>query len=99
MAFPGCLVVEAATEAESVALIMSQSPHVVVIDSGLSASKQLAATRHLKQLQPSLQIVIWSAQDWKRYRTDALAAGASAYVLKEETQDNLLDVLTAMLAT
>lgn len=99
MAFPRCLVVEAATKAESVALVMSRSPHVVVIDIGPPVTKQLEIARHLKQLQPSLQIVIWSVQDWKRYRSDALAAGASAYVLKEETQDNLLNVLTAMLST
>ena len=35
--------------------------------------------------------------DWQSYRADALAVGISAYVLKEDPQDKLLTVLSAML--
>jgi DNA-binding NarL/FixJ family response regulator len=97
MAFPRTQVIEAAAE-EAVALLESRSPCVVVIDIGPPAGERLEVVRHIKTVQPAAQIVVWSVHEWETYRADALAAGATAYVLKEEAQENLLSVLKAMLS-
>jgi len=97
IAFPHYLVIEAAGE-EAVAIVLRQSPCLVIIDMGIEAKTQLEVARRIKSVQPAVQIVVWTIHDWQSYRTDALAAGASAYVLKEANQDNLLTVLVDMLA-
>jgi len=97
MAFPRYQVIEAADE-EAAAMVLSQSPRLSIIDIGPPAPERLEVVRRIKTVQPSAQIVVWSIHDWENYRADALAAGATTYVLKEETQDELLSVLAAMLA-
>jgi DNA-binding NarL/FixJ family response regulator len=98
MAFPHHQILEAAGGDEAVATLLIQSPRVVIIDIGAQAMKQLEVARRIKAVQPSVQIMVWTIHDWENYRADALAAGATAYVLKEETQNELLTVLTTMLA-
>lgn len=99
MAFARYQVIEAASSEQAVAMALSQSPCLIVIDIGPPAMEQLEIVRRLKAVLSSAQIVVWTVHDWENYRADALAAGAAAYVLKEETQDELLAVLAAMLAT
>ncbi|NWG75180.1 MAG: response regulator transcription factor [Rubrivivax sp.] len=98
MAFPHYQVIEAAGSEEAIALVLSQSPRVVILDIGPPAAERLGMARHIKTIQPSVQIVVWTVHEWESYRADALAAGATAYVLKEETPDKLLSVLTALLS-
>ncbi len=97
MAFPRYLVIEATRE-EAVAIALSKLPCLVIIDMGVEAKAQLDVARRIKAVQPDVQIVVWTMHDWQSYRTDALAAGATAYVLKEASQDNLLTVLVDMLS-
>lgn len=97
MAFPHYLVIEAAGE-EAVTIVLSKLPRLVIIDMGVDAKAQLEVARRIKAVQPAVEIVVWTMHDWQSYRTDALAAGATAYVLKEASQDNLLTTLVDMLA-
>jgi DNA-binding NarL/FixJ family response regulator len=98
MAFPHHQVFEAVTGEEAVSMVLGQVPRLIIIDIGPPMPERLEIVRRIKTVQPSAQIVIWTIHDWENYRADALAAGATAYVLKEETQDKLLSVLAAMLA-
>jgi DNA-binding NarL/FixJ family response regulator len=97
MAFPQYRVVEAAGSQEAEAVVLSVSPCLVVVDIGPPAVERLEVIRRIRAVQPLAKIVGWSIHDWQTYRADALAAGATAYVLKEDTQDKLLTVLSAML--
>jgi DNA-binding NarL/FixJ family response regulator len=98
IAFAPYQVIEAAGSEEAVTAVLSLSPHLVVIDIGPPATEQLEVVRRIKTIQPSMQIVVWTIHDWQDYRADALAAGATAYVLKEETPEKLLSALTIILA-
>ena len=97
MAFPQYRVVEVAGSQESEAMVLSTSPFLIVVDIGPPAVERLEVIQRIKAVQPLAKIVVWSIHDWQSYQADALAAGATAYVLKEETQDRLLTVLSAML--
>ena len=97
MTFPKYKVIEAAGSQEAEAVVLSSSPFLVVVDIGPPAVERLEVIQRIKTVQPLAKIVVWSIHDWESYRADDLAAGATAYVLKEDTQDKLLTVLSAML--
>jgi DNA-binding NarL/FixJ family response regulator len=97
MIFPKYKVIEAAGSREAEAVVLSSSPVLIVVDIGPPAVERLEVIQRIKAVQPLAKIVVWSIHDWQSYQADALAAGATAYVLKEETQDKLLTVLSAML--
>jgi two-component system invasion response regulator UvrY len=97
MAFPQYRVVEVAGSQEAEAMVLSASPFLIVVDIGPPAVERLEVIQRIKAVQPLAKIVVWSIHDWESYQADALAAGATAYVLKEETQDKLMTVLSAML--
>ena len=97
MAFPKYQVVEAAGSQEAEAVVLSASPFLIVVDIGPPAVERLEVIQRIKAVQPLAKIVVWSIHDWQSYQADALAAGATAYVLKEDTQDKLLTVLSTML--
>jgi two-component system invasion response regulator UvrY len=97
MTFPKYQFIEAASSQEAEAVVRSSSPALIIVDIGPSAAEWFEVIQHIKAVQPLAKIVVWSIHDWESYQADALAAGATAYVLKEDTQDKLLTVLSAML--
>jgi len=97
MTFPKYKVIEATGSQEAEAAVLSSLPVLIVVDIGPPAVEQLEVIQRIKAVQPLVKIVVWSIHDWESYQADALAAGATAYVLKEDTQDKLLTVLSAML--
>jgi DNA-binding NarL/FixJ family response regulator len=99
MVFPRFEIIEAAVAEEVMATVLHRSPGLVLMDIGPLATEWLEVARRIKAVRPFTQIVVWAMHDWESYRADALAAGATAYVLKEETQDQLLSVLAAILST
>jgi DNA-binding NarL/FixJ family response regulator len=97
MAFPKYQVIETAGSQGAEAVVLSSLPALIVIDIGPPAIERLDVIQRIRAVQPLARIVVWSIHDWETYQADALAAGATAYVLKEDTQDRLLTVLSAML--
>jgi DNA-binding NarL/FixJ family response regulator len=97
MTFPKYRVIEVTGNQEAEAMVLSSSPALIVVDIGPPAVEQLEVIRSIKAVQPLARIVVWSIHDWQSYQADALAAGATAYVLKEESQEKLMTVLSAML--
>ncbi len=96
--FPQCRVIEAASGEEAVALIQIESPRLVVMDITLPGMSGIEATRQIKAILPSAQIVILTIHEDDTHRADATAAGASAYVSKRAMQTELLPTLAALLA-
>jgi DNA-binding NarL/FixJ family response regulator len=96
--FPQCRVIEAASGEEAMALIRTESPRLVVMDITLPGMNGIEATRQIKASLPSVQIVMLTIHEDDTYRTDATAAGASAYVPKRVMQTELVLTLAALLA-
>lgn len=97
LAFPAWSIIEAADEKTALALARDQRLRASVIDLGWPARGWLELARHLKAARPEAQLVVWTMHDGEHYRLDALAAGATAYVLKQETEDKLLAELRTIL--
>jgi DNA-binding NarL/FixJ family response regulator len=96
--FPQCRVIEAASGEEAVALVQIESPRLVVMDITLPGMSGIEATRQIKAILPSAQIVMLTIHEDDTHRADATAAGASAYVSKRAMQTELLPTLAALLA-
>jgi len=69
------------------------APDVVVLDLGLPGMNGIEVMRQLKRRWPELLIVVLTAEGSEFRAREALAAGASAYVLKKSAQRVLHDAL------
>ncbi|WP_328426538.1 response regulator transcription factor [Micromonospora sp. NBC_00389] len=91
---------EAATGAEAVTLARAHRPHVVLMDirmpvlDGIDATRQIATTRGLQ----TVRILILTTYDTDAYVYDALAAGASGFLLKDAGPAELLHAIRVIAA-
>ncbi|MCC7381923.1 MAG: response regulator transcription factor [Deltaproteobacteria bacterium] len=88
--FPGIVVSEAATCEELLAKVRSAPLDVVILDVALGSENGLSALPTLKEINPTLPIVVLSMYGDRQFVIRALAAGASAYLTKERAADDEL---------
>ena len=96
--FPSCHVIEAASGEESIDIAKEMTPSIVLMDIGLPGMNGIEATRCIKAVVPSTQIVMLTIHEVNSYRADAAEAGASAFVPKRTMQKELIPVLTDLLS-
>lgn len=96
--FPEYIVLEAANGEEAVTLASKQSLTLTLMDVSLPGMTGIEATRRIKQIQPQTLIVIISIHEATVYQTDALAAGANAFIPKLTMHTGLSRVLPNLLA-
>jgi two-component system, NarL family, response regulator NreC len=92
------IVGEAATGLEAVELIERLQPDVLVVDIMMPELNGLEVTRQVKRRWPKTDIVILSMHENEAYVVEALRAGASAYVLKKSTAQELVHAICQCLA-
>jgi DNA-binding NarL/FixJ family response regulator len=97
--FPQCRVIEASSGEDAVALARTESPHLAVMDIRLPGMSGIEATRQIKAISPSVQVVMLTIHEDDSYRADATAAGASAYVEKQAMHTKLIPTLAALLTS
>jgi DNA-binding NarL/FixJ family response regulator len=73
-------------------------PDVVVLDVRMPAIDGLEACRRLKAAVPRVEVIVLTADDDANVRHKAIAAGASAFVLKIRAADDLLPAVAKALA-
>jgi DNA-binding NarL/FixJ family response regulator len=84
---------EAADGATAVDLAGLLSPDVVLMDVNLPVLDGITATRELAARVPQVAVVILSLHDDQATIDRAIAAGAAAFVGKQETDGNLLGAI------
>ena len=84
---------EAPDGAEAIELAHSLHPDVLVMDLRMRHMDGIAATRRLHATDPSVRVVVLSLQDDAATREAAAAAGAHAFVGKQEGSEQLLAVI------
>lgn len=87
---------EADEGTEAVELATALQPDVVVMDVRMRGLDGIGATRNLQDMLPGTRVVILSMHDDLNTRTAAQAAGASAFVGKQEGIGRLFDVIRAI---
>jgi two-component system NarL family response regulator len=73
-------------------------PDVVVMDLGLPGISGVEATRCLRETAPTARVVVLTMSDDDRQVLDAVRAGASGYLLKEATLDDITAGIRAVAA-
>lgn len=87
---------EAADGEEALALARSLAPDLVLMDIGMPGTNGLEATRTLKAERPCINILVLTMHESEDYFFRILAAGASGYVLKGASSDELLSAIRAV---
>jgi DNA-binding NarL/FixJ family response regulator len=86
---------EAADGQESVDLVAEYSPDVVLMDVQMPVMDGLEATRRIKKQWPAVTVIALTMH--ARYRDEALAAGADAFLLKDAKPGALVGALQAQI--
>jgi two-component system, NarL family, response regulator LiaR len=81
------------TGEEALEVVARVSPHVVLMDIDLPGIDGIEATRRIRELSPSTQVVIITAYQEPAVMAQAIEAGACGFVPKTQTADQLVGVI------
>ncbi len=81
---------EAADGERAVALALDQDADVVLMDIRMPVLDGLAATRRLVSVTSAVRVLVLTTFDLDEYVFEALRAGASGFLLKDATADDLV---------
>ena len=87
------LVGVAATVADSLALVDSEQPEVVLMDLELPDGDGLSATRAIRERHPSTQVIMLTGRAEDAVLVDAIRAGCAGFLAKTETFHLLSDLI------
>lgn len=87
------VVAEACTGVEAVELSMVHSPDVVIMDVRMPTMDGLAALGHIKIEQPDMPVLMFTGFENPTYIARAVALGASGYLLKSRTNDEIVSAV------
>jgi DNA-binding NarL/FixJ family response regulator len=78
---------------KAINLLAQTEPHVTLVDINLPGMSGVEFVRRLKPRMPATQFVMLTVYDDANHVLDALAAGASGYLLKRTPKDQLLEAV------
>jgi CheY-like chemotaxis protein len=84
---------EATDGGESIRLVSEYQPDVVLMDMQMPVMDGVEATRRIKKQWPEVRVIVLTM--YARYRAEALAAGADAFLLKDGAADTLAGAILA----
>lgn len=89
-------ILEAENGLEALQLVQIQCPDLIIMDARMDNVDGIEATRRIKAGFPSVKMLVLSL--YPQYQTAALAAGADAFLIKDENPDRLVTVLRKLMA-
>lgn len=94
---PGIDIVgQAADGEEAIALARQHRPDIVLMDLKMPRMSGVAATRTITDELPGTQVVVLTTYDTDELVFDAIRAGAQAYLLKDATEEELIETMRAV---
>jgi two-component system NarL family response regulator len=78
---------------EAIEGIPGIKPDVALIDLGLPGISGIEVIRKLKELLPSLEMLVLTVYEDKKHLFSALKAGASGYLLKDSTSEEIIEAI------
>ena len=89
---------EAEDAQQAIELIRNTSPDLVIVDITLKGSSGLELIKSIKTLPIGVPVLVLSMHDESLYAQRALQAGATGYITKRESADNVLLAIRRVLA-
>jgi DNA-binding NarL/FixJ family response regulator len=89
------VVAEARDGAEAVVRVLSDPIDLAILDVSMPRKTGLQAAREITQRKPEVRVLILSMHESEEYLFEALAAGASGYVLKTAVDRDLVEACRA----
>ncbi|MGW4754765.1 response regulator [Streptomyces chartreusis] len=89
------VIAEAGDGSEAVRAARTHRPDLAILDIAMPRMTGLQAARELSRVQPELRILILTMYDSEQYFFEALAVGASGYVLKSVADRDLVQACRA----
>ena len=90
------IVAEAENGEEAVALCATHHPEVVLMDLSMPIMDGIEAARRIRELDPSIKVIMLTSHDNEEHIHASLAAGANGYCLKETRPERLITALHAV---
>ena len=87
--------IEASNGLEAVNMIREQAPDLVLMDMQMPVMGGLEATRIIKQSWPQVKVVVLTI--YSENQTDALSAGADAFLVKGCTTETMMSSIHKLL--
>jgi DNA-binding NarL/FixJ family response regulator len=81
---------------EAVKLALVLHPDVVLMDLHMPIKSGVAATREITLAQPNIQVLVLTTLDDDETVFEAVRAGAQAYLLKDASEEELLETIRAL---
>lgn len=81
---------------EAVRLALLLHPDVVLVDLHMPIKSGVAATREITLAQPNTQVLVLTTLDDDETVFEAVRAGAQAYLLKDASEEELLETIRAL---
>ena len=89
---------ETSSAVETLDNFKRMEPDIAVVDISLQGTSGLELTKALKEIQPSLPILVLSMHDESLYAERALRSGARGYVMKQESAETVLKAIRKVLS-
>jgi NarL family two-component system response regulator LiaR len=87
------IVGEVASGEAALMMVEDQAPDIVLMDLMMPGMGGIEATRRIKALSPVTLIVVLTSSQEREHIVPVMAAGASAYVLKDVGPEELIDTI------
>ena len=84
---------EASDGLELLHLLKKETPNLVILDISMPNLRGIEATSEIKQSHPQVDVLILSMHKSKEYLYHSLNAGAKGYLLKDDTDAELLSAI------
>jgi DNA-binding NarL/FixJ family response regulator len=89
------VVAEATDGAEAVERALTEDVQLAILDISMPRKTGLQAAREITQRRPQLRVLMLSMHDNEQFLFEAIAAGASGYVLKSSVDRDLVEACRA----
>jgi two-component system, NarL family, response regulator DegU len=81
---------QAGSAREGLDKIRELQPEIVLMDIKMPGVNGIEATRLIKQEWPDIEVIVLSMYDEEEYVVEAVKAGATGYLLKDSSQEDLM---------
>ena len=87
------IVGQASSARDALEQVRRLMPEVVLMDIKMPGVNGIEATRLIKQESPEVEVIVLSMFDEDEYVVEAVKAGATGYLLKDSTQEELVNAI------